>query len=100
MVLYINIISIGMIIMLVVEPDYLPDSEVFFSCAWIPFSDGGVCGGFPPHYFLQGGLEGAKKINGAPPLVVDLRAVPLRRNFGKNFLIKYCNFIVNLDHSL
>jgi hypothetical protein len=86
--------------MLVVEPDYLPDSEVCFSHAWTPFPNkGGGGGGFPPHNCRQGGLGGATTIFVAP-LVGDSGAAPPKKNFGKNFLVKYCNFIVNLDHSL
>jgi hypothetical protein len=34
--------------LLVVEPDYIPDLEVYFSCSWTPFPNGGGLGGFPP----------------------------------------------------
>jgi hypothetical protein len=43
--------------LLVVEPDYLPDSEVCFSHAWIPFP-GGVWGGFPPTTSSGGSMGG------------------------------------------
>jgi hypothetical protein len=32
-----------------------------------------------------------------PSLAEDSGAVPPKRNFGKIYLVKYCNFIVNLD---
>jgi hypothetical protein len=52
-----------------VEPDYLPDSEVCFSRAWIPFLDGGCGGDFPPLLVVKGGPGGGggDEINGAPP---------------------------------
>jgi hypothetical protein len=64
--------------LLVVEPDYLPDSEVCFSCAWTPFPNGGVWGGFPPHNCLQGGPGGGGNDNfcSPPPLVGDSGEVP------------------------
>jgi hypothetical protein len=37
-----------------------------FSHVWIPFPDGGVWGGFPPHICHQGGPGGGKYF-GAPP---------------------------------
>jgi hypothetical protein len=82
-----------------VEPDYLPDSEVFFSHAWTPFPNGGVWGDFTPGTSVRGS-KGAGKNFVAPPLARDSGVVPTKRNFGKNCLVKYCNFIVNLDHSL
>jgi hypothetical protein len=44
--------------MLVIEPNYLPDSEVCFNSAWTPFPNGGVCGGLPPHNCHRG-LKGS-----------------------------------------
>jgi hypothetical protein len=41
--------------LLVVEPDYLPDSEVCFSRAWTPFPNGGCGGDFPPKTVRGGG---------------------------------------------
>jgi hypothetical protein len=64
-----------------VEPDYLPDSDVYFSRAWTPFPNGGCGGDFPPQLSPGG-------------------AAPPERNIGKNFLVKYCNFVVKLDRSL
>jgi hypothetical protein len=40
--------------LLVVEPDYLPDSEVCFSRAWTPFPNGGCGGDFPPTTVARG----------------------------------------------
>jgi hypothetical protein len=49
-------------ILLVVEPDYLPDSEVCFSRAWTPFPNGGgVGGGFPPTTVTRGVQGGVKQ---------------------------------------
>jgi hypothetical protein len=62
-----------------VEPDYLPHSEVLFQPHLDPISRWGVVGG--------GGGGGC------------LGAVPLKRFFWENFLVKYCNFIVNLNNS-
>jgi hypothetical protein len=87
-----------------VEPDYLPDSEVCFSCAWTPFPNGGCGGLFPPPPTIVrggGGPGGGGEIFVAPPpLVGDSGAAPPKRNIGKNYLVKYCNFVVNLDRSL
>jgi hypothetical protein len=81
-----------------VEPDYLLDSEVCFSHAWTPFPNGG-CGGISPPQLSPGGPGGVETIFVAPP-EGDSGAVPLKQNFGKICLVKYCNFIVNLDRSL
>jgi hypothetical protein len=51
----------------------------------------------PPHMFL-GGPVGPKKFMGAP-LGRGFGAAPLKRNFWKNFVVKYCNFVVNLNRS-
>jgi hypothetical protein len=51
-----------------VEPDYVHDSDVFFSCSWISFLDRG-CGGDspPPQLSLgQGRGRGGDEINGDP----------------------------------
>jgi hypothetical protein len=52
--------------MLVVERDYLPDSEVCFSHAWTPFPNGGCGGAFPPQLSL-GGSKGGQIQFLAPP---------------------------------
>jgi hypothetical protein len=52
--------------LLVVEPDYLPDSEVCFSHAWTPFPNGGCGGDFPPQ-LSPGGSRGGDTIFVAPP---------------------------------
>jgi hypothetical protein len=66
-----------------VELDYLPESEVLFQLCLDPISRRGGCGGdSPPHLLLGGPME-------APP----------KRNFWEIF-VKYCNFIVNMGHSL
>jgi hypothetical protein len=46
-------------VLLVVEPDYLPDSEVCFSRAWTPFPNGGV-GGISPPQLSPGGSRGGR----------------------------------------
>jgi hypothetical protein len=81
-------------------------------CVWTPLLDEGCGGGTlifyrfkmsPPTYQLYldaRGVRGGGKKFWSPPLVRDLGAVTPKRNFGKNFLVKYCNFVVNLDHSL
>jgi hypothetical protein len=84
---------------LVVEPDYLPDSEVCFSRAWTPFPNGGCGGDFPPTTVARG-VQGGDDNFCSPPLAGDSGAVPPKRNIGKNCLVKYCNFVVNLDRSL
>jgi hypothetical protein len=84
-----------------VEPDYLLVSEVCFSRTWTPFPNGGVGGGFPPHNCCQGGPGGGKMtIFVASPLAEDSGTAPPKQNIGKNCLVKYCNFVVNLDRSL
>jgi hypothetical protein len=51
---------------MLVEPDYLLDSEVCFSRAWTPFPKGG-CGGISPHNCRQGGLGGWWQFLYPPP---------------------------------
>jgi hypothetical protein len=85
-----------------VEPGYLLD-EMFVSFMLGPHSLTGGVGGIPPQKKChQGGLRG--RGGGATifvaPLEGDSGTSPTKKNFGKNFLIKYHNFIVNLDHSL
>ena len=50
---------------------------------------GGV-GGLDPPLQLQGGLGG----------VTTIVRAPSKGNFYEKCLVKYCNFVVNLDHSL
>jgi hypothetical protein len=45
--------------MLVVEPDYLPDLEVFFGCAWTPFPNGVCVGACCPITVARGVERGA-----------------------------------------
>jgi hypothetical protein len=71
-------------LLLVVELDYLPDSEVLFQPCLDPVLDKGVWGDCPP--------------TGAPLVGVSGEAPP-KRNFWENFLVKYCNFVVNLNRS-
>jgi hypothetical protein len=50
----------------------------------------------PPHIYFQGVLND----NILEPLLVGvLGKHPQREIFRKKFLVKYCNFVVNLDHS-
>jgi hypothetical protein len=58
-----------------VEPGCFLDSEVCFNLSWTPFPNEGCGGYFPPTTIARGGL-------------------------GKTFLVNYCNFIVNTNHSL
>jgi hypothetical protein len=51
---------------LVVEPDYLPDSEVCFSRAWTPFPNGGVWGVLPPTTVSRG-VQGGDENFCSPP---------------------------------
>jgi hypothetical protein len=44
-----------------VEHDYLPDSEVCFSCAWTPFPNRGGVGGFPPTTVSRGVERGKRQ---------------------------------------
>jgi hypothetical protein len=55
-------------------------------------------GGLAPPHLSSRGVPGGGFWS--PPLVGDLGAKPPKQNFGKNCLVKYCNFIVNLGHSL
>jgi hypothetical protein len=80
-----------------VELDYLLDLEVCFSHAWTPFHNGG-CGGAFPHTTFPGGPRGGRDNFCSPPCG-DSGYAP-EGNFGKRFLVKYCNFVVNLDRSL
>jgi hypothetical protein len=62
--------------MLVVEPDYIPDSKVCLSHAWTSFPNRGVGGGLAPHNCRQGGLGGATTIFVAPPSRVFVGSAP------------------------
>jgi hypothetical protein len=95
-----------------VEPDYLPDSEVFcFQPCLYPMKylhprsmytlprggvqrgvtpSAGSGGGYPPGWGVYGGKRAPSGGSGG-----------FRSPRRKNCLVKvYCNFIVNLDHSL
>jgi len=54
----------------------------------------------PPHISGQGGPWGGKRLEIMDPLAGDSRATHLKKHFGKKWLVKYCNFIVNIDRSL
>jgi hypothetical protein len=83
-----------------VEPDYLPDSEVFLLSAM--FISHEV---FTPHKYVHSSTWGSAE--GISPRLVGLGASgslagvrgqsPRRKNCLVNV---YCNFIVNLDRSL
>jgi hypothetical protein len=91
-----------------VEPDYLPDSEVFYfqSCLYpmkylhprsmYTLPHGGVQRGGTPSAGSGGAIPPAGGSGGKPPAGVRGRS-PRRKNCLVNV---YCNFIVNLDHSL
>jgi hypothetical protein len=83
-----------------VEPDYLPDSEVLcFSAVFIPHED------FTPQKYVHSSTRGSAEggyplcgVRGGYPPAGGFRGRSPRR---KNCLVNvYCNFIVNMDHSL
>jgi hypothetical protein len=55
--------------------------------------------GFENKDVNRGVQVGAKTIFVSPPRG-DSGAAPLKRNIGKNCLVKYCNFVINLERSL
>ena len=75
-----------------VEPDYLP-------CVWTPYPNGGVWGGLSPRYSCKR-VQGGRKLLSEPPTGGGLGAAPLKGFFYEKCLVKYCNFVINLDHSL
>ena len=82
-----------------VELDYLPCVQMScFSHVWTPYPNKGVWGGFPPTTAIRGS-EGVTTIVRAPP-GGGLGAAPPKGIFYEKCLVKYCNFVVNLDHSL
>jgi hypothetical protein len=56
-------------------------------------------GGISPHNFFHGGWGGEIFCSHAP-LVGDSWETPLKWNFGKKCIVKYYNFVVNIDRSL
>jgi hypothetical protein len=54
---------------------------------------------FIPHNFRQGGPRGGNDNFCSPPLVGDSGETPPEVKFWENYLVKYCNFVVNLDRS-
>ena len=60
--------------MLVVESDYLPDSEVFFSAMFIPHED------FTPHNYVHSSTWGS--VEGGTPFSRSVGALPLAGGFG------------------
>jgi hypothetical protein len=70
-----------------------------FSHVWTPLPDRGVWGGGGAPTSLTRGVQGGGEIL-EPPLAGGSGAAPPKRNFWENCLVKYCNFIVNLDRSL
>jgi hypothetical protein len=92
-----------------VEPDYLPDSKVFYfqPCLYpmeylhprsmYTLPHGGVQRGGTPSAGSGGAIPPARGLReNGPPAGVRGRS-PRRKNCLVNV---YCNFIVNLDHSL
>jgi hypothetical protein len=74
---------------------------MFVSAVLGPHSLKGGCGGDSPPITVSMGFQGGgDKFFCIPPLVGNSGATPRKRNFGKKCLVKYCNFIVNLDRSL
>ena len=83
-----------------VEPDYLPCVQMScFIQVWTPYPNGGLWGGFPPHYSCRG-VQGVRSWCSIPPWQGFGGSTPERTFFYKKCLVKYCNFIVNLDRSL
>ena len=80
-----------MLRLLGVEPDYLPSFIGIVSVAFGPQIPKGGCGGACPPTIAAGGSR---------PLGKGSGAVPLKGIFYEKCLVKYCNFVVNLDHSL
>ena len=58
-----------------------------------------VCGGVCPPTIVAGGSKGGDSWCPSPPWR-EFGAVPLKGIFYEKCLVKYCNFVVNLDHSL
>jgi hypothetical protein len=68
------------LVLLVVEPDYLPDLEVCFSRAWTPFPNGG-CGGISPPQLSPRGSRGGGAggdDNGSAPEVKYWEKIPCK----------------------
>jgi hypothetical protein len=65
-----------------------------------PFPKGGVWGGILPTQLLPGGSRGGDNNFWNPPGGGFKGKTPLKKNFGKQCLVKYCNLLVNLDYSL
>jgi hypothetical protein len=86
--------------MLVVEINYLHDSKVFFSVVLGPHSIMGGVGGLSPPQLFPGGPWGRGDNFSSPPLVGDLGEMSPKQKYWENFLVKYCNFMVNMDRSL
>jgi hypothetical protein len=95
--------------MLVVEPDYLPDSEVFYfqPCLYpmkylhprsmYTLPRGGVQRGGTPSAGSRGAIPSVGEFGGKQDPSGGSGAKPPKKNCLVNV---YCNFIVNLDHSL
>ena len=78
------------------EPDYLPCVQMScFSHVWTPYPNGGA---FPPTIAI-GGSRGGDNYCPRPP-GGDSGAMPSKGIFYEKCLVKYCNFVLNLDHSL
>ena len=81
------------------EPNYLPCDQMYcFSHVWTPYPNGG-CGGACPSTIVVGGSRGGGIYCPSPP-GGGLGAAPPKGIFFEKCLVKYCNFVVNLDHSL
>ena len=74
-------------------------SDVLFQPCLDPIPQWGGVGGLGPPLQLQEGVGGATTIVRAPP-DRGLGEAPPKGIFYEKCLVKYCNFIVNLDHSL
>ena len=82
------------------ELDYLPCVHMScFSCVWTSYPNRGVWRDLPPHYSCMG-VHGGQQLLSEHPPSGGLGQRPRKGIFYEKCFVKYCNFIVNLDHSL
>ena len=74
-------------IVLVVEPNYIPNSEVCFSCAWTPFPNGGCGGDYPPTIVIRG-VQGGWRQFLYPPHGEGFGGSTLEVKYWENFPCK------------
>ena len=73
-------------------------SKILFQPGLDPKPQQGGVGGLAPYYCCKGAKEDGNKL--LRPPTEGSRATPLKGFFLEKCPIKYCNFVVNLDHSL